>query len=94
MYTKVKMPFTITEDGEKILFDRNTENTHVLNQTAAIIYDLCDKYSIQDIANKLVEGVENPPDLEEVINDIYEIVGMLVREKVILEDKTCGEVNC
>lgn len=54
MYTKVKMPFTITEDGEKILFDRNTENTHVLNQTAAIIYDLCDKCSIQDIANKLV----------------------------------------
>lgn len=85
MYTKVKMPFTTTDDGGRIMFDRNTENTHVLNQTAAIIYDLCDKYCTEDIAVKLIEGVENPPQVEEVLNDVHEIIEMLLKEKLILE---------
>lgn len=40
MFCKVKMPKSVMEDGSIILYDRNTENTHVLNSTAAIVYNL------------------------------------------------------
>lgn len=78
------MPKSVMEDGSIILYDRNTENTHVLNSTAAIVYNLCEQFTAEEIANKLLEDVENGPDVREVIDDVNQIIKALLDEKLII----------
>lgn len=57
------------EDGRMILYDPATENTHVLNATAAKIYQLCINTEPEDIVLSIVaEGTD--VDKEEVLTDI------------------------
>lgn len=86
MFSKIEMPISTMEDGSIILYDRNTENTHVLNSTAATIYNLCDQFTVSEIAQKLVENVEDKPEISEVIDDVNQVIKMLLDENLVITE--------
>ncbi|HXN59798.1 MAG TPA: PqqD family protein [Acidimicrobiales bacterium] len=59
------------------VFDSVADRIHYLNQTAAIVFTLCDgRRSVSDMAAFLAEAfkLEEPP-----LNEVQECVGQLVR---------------
>lgn len=50
-------------DGETILYDSSTNRTHVLTETSALVFDLCDgQTSVEDMKARLAERNANIAD--------------------------------
>lgn len=73
MKSKFKYPEMIAEetnDGGLILFDKDTGNTHIINSTAKIIYDLCIDLNEDEIAQKLMEQFSEDGKLDDIKTDV------------------------
>ena len=70
-------------DGDSMLYDAQAGLIHVINSTAAFVWDLCDgSRTIDEILNLMEEhfDVENVPNLSEDVIDIlrmFEKLGLL-----------------
>jgi hypothetical protein len=69
---------------ETILYDSKKENVHILNETACVIWGLCDgKHTIEDMQRHLEEQF---PDVkkEELNNDIMTTLKELQEKKLFV----------
>ena|SRR3990170_8329670 len=70
-------------DGEAVLFNPATNETYLLNQTGAAIWELCDGvHSIEDITDAIAEKFE--AGKAEILKDTVEFVKVGQREGYIL----------
>jgi len=71
-------------DEESILYDPNQGNVHILNETGASIWNLCDgKRTIEEIA-KIIEEEFEAED-ESVLEDVREFVDELEKQGLIVK---------
>ncbi len=75
-------------EGTAVLFNPDSNETYILNQTAAAIWELCDgKHRIEDIANAIIEGFKSEGGRTEILQDIMEFLAGGERNGYILTGK-------
>ena len=76
--------FSLEEDGIMI-YDQDTENTHLLNETAAYLYELLDKpLTLDEIVNSFKAKYTFDDNLlEELENDIIELLDEFLEKNLI-----------
>lgn len=86
MYIRSDMPQKRMQDGRLILYDKITKQTHVLNSCAARIYELCCYKCNEEIAEELINGIENV-EISEVLEDVKASIADFINNGIILEVK-------
>ncbi len=56
-----------TENGEVIIFDKVTKDTHILNATATLVYELSNSHSCTEIATIIKNKYPDSPSHEEFL---------------------------
>ncbi len=75
-------------EGTAVLFNPDSNETYMLNQTAAAIWELCDgKHSVEDIVNAITEGFKSGGDRTKILQDIIEFLAEGERDGYILTGK-------
>lgn len=69
-----ELPTQKNEDGSIIVYDNVTDQTHLINETAAYVFELCTKENSLSIAQKLAEKFEGIDSIEEVVQDVEDII--------------------
>lgn len=73
-----------TETGEIIIFDTVTQDTHVLNSTAALVYEQHQEHhTIMEIVNMIIEKFPDSPAMEEIHADVEGILEDLRNQKLV-----------
>ncbi len=96
---KKKVLVQATKDGGLILLDKTSNETHILNSTSAFIYNSLDSSTNMDIAKKLIEGIDEDIDINEVLEDvnftIYDFMkkGLLISNLNNKEEKQYNKIS-
>ncbi len=70
--------------AEWVVYDPRTQNLHVLNTTAAIVWTACDgSKSIEDIAREVGEVLVDAPSHEVVCSEVREAIEGFRREQLL-----------
>ena len=82
---KARQDITVQNMGDEVLlYDSDSENVHVLNHTAHLIWGLCDgKNTVEDIQEKMQRQFPGSEELD-LIEDILMTVHDLKEKKLIL----------
>lgn len=77
------------EDGNLVLFKRNPEYTHVLNVTAAFIWNECDMKSFDETVAALAASLEDVDiGMDELVLDCEELYeDMLIKGLITLGEQ-------
>jgi hypothetical protein len=68
-------------DGEILLYKTGTHKAVYLNETAALVWKLCDgERTVREIADLLAEGF---PDCEDLDQDVEKAIRSLLREGAV-----------
>lgn len=72
------------DTGEIIIFDTVTKNTHVLNETAALVYEQYNNNcSIDEIVDIIKTNYSEAPIKEKIKVDVEDILNKLKEQEVI-----------
>lgn len=76
--------FEMLEDGSMILFNETTQETHLLNATAGLIFKLCDGRVVSDIYVNFKGQIDDFKIIEEKIqNDFYRTIEELANKNIL-----------
>lgn len=69
---------------EWVLYDPATSRLHVLNVTAALVWQLCDgETSLDRMVEEVSRVLDAPPEPERVRADVQEVLGRFEREGLL-----------
>ena len=74
--------FEIIEGEGGVLYNSQTKETHLLNKTAIIIFELCCETAIEDVFHKFY-CLFNEESKERISKDFYEAIKLLEDKKII-----------
>jgi len=78
----------ITRDvrNQRVLYDNASHSSHVLNETAEFIWNLCDgEHSVEEIALEVRASFEVPPDID-LEADILNTLRILEKKGLLLPE--------
>jgi hypothetical protein len=76
-------------DGEAVVYDRSGKRASYLNETATVIWKLCNgTNTVPDIVAVLAK--EYPEDATGIANDVHETIERLVQERLVVFVKTAA----
>ena len=78
-----EMEFMLNDDGEQVVFEPETGDTHFLNETAAAFIEKLDTGDFKAVLSALAEEYGVQPD--EIETDVKELVTELLAKKIISE---------
>lgn len=84
--TKKKVLVQATKDGGLILLDKTLNATHILNSTSAFIYNLLDSNTNIDIAKKLIEGIDENINIDEVLEDVNFTICDFIKKGLLIDN--------
>lgn len=83
------LPKEKTEDGTIIIYDKNSDQTHIINVTAAYVLEECCKKTPDSIAEDLAQKFECSVSKEEIRKDVEEIIQDFINKGILQE--VCNE---
>lgn len=77
--------FEVLEDGSMIIFDEITQDTHLLNSVAGLIFKLCNGRRAGEIYSDFIGQISSDAEVskEEIEADFYETIDQLANKNVI-----------
>jgi len=70
--------------SKRILYDNLSKSSHVLNETAEFIWNLCDgEHTISEIASEVRAFFDVPPDAD-LESDIQRTLGVLLKKGLLV----------
>ena len=80
--------FSLDEEG-LMIYDENSEDTHILNETAQYIFELLEKpMTLSEIEQKFVEKYEfQDNELRTLSEDLVEILEEMVEKSIIFSER-------
>lgn len=77
--------YEVIEDDSMILYNEVTQETHILNATAGLIFMLCDGRGLSDILNEFKEHLSDEVSIseEEIQFDVSLLIEELIDKKLI-----------
>lgn len=78
----------VSKEGEELfIYNKETEETSVLNSTAVLIYNLCTFKSAEEIAKTIFLNLnyENNITQEEILEDVKEILSNFLKKGLIMQ---------
>jgi hypothetical protein len=79
-------------DGEAVVYDRSGKRASYLNDTATVIWKLCNgTHAVPDIVAVLAK--EYPEDAASVASDVRETIERLVQDRLVIFVKTVADAG-
>lgn len=81
--------FEEIDGGGMLLYDNQSREIHILNETAAVIFDSCNEKPIDLILESFLDNFEiNEYDLatqKKISQDLYDTIAILKEKSIVLE---------
>jgi len=78
----------VSQEGDELfIYNKETEETSVLNATAVLIYNLCTVKSAEEIAKTIFGDLndENNITQEEILEDVKEVLSNFLKKGLIIQ---------
>ena len=77
--------------NQKVLFDNVSQTSHVLNETAEFVWNLCDgEHSVAEMADEVRRAFDVPEDVD-LGEDIQRAINLLLKKGLLLAEPQAQE---
>jgi aminopeptidase-like protein len=77
--------------NQKVLFDHVSQTSHVLNETAEFVWNLCDgEHTVTEMAEEVRLAFDVPEDVD-LADDIQRAINLLLKKGLLLAEPQAQE---